>query len=232
MEDFFDTFFGEFGWVTVLVVLGFGGIVFGFIEWIWWAMLLILLGILFVIGFIVFFCAKNGDSDVDDEEEKKEIENTSYKCDNCGAPVSKIISYDDYGVKKVKYKCTFCNTCYSKNQVLSILDSSKSISVVDLDDWEEEYFEVCDLMFFRPYNKHTMKQIDRKHEKLKEKIDNFEEPYGYSSLDDEDILNNAYDFFSDNQDEIEEYFKKFGEEEIRKRYDFYTKYNSIVNDED
>ena len=34
LEDFFDAFFGELGWLFTLIVLALGGIVFAFIAWI------------------------------------------------------------------------------------------------------------------------------------------------------------------------------------------------------
>ena len=52
LEDFFDAFFGELGWLFTLIVLALGGIVFAFIAWIWWAMLLIILGIFAIAGII------------------------------------------------------------------------------------------------------------------------------------------------------------------------------------
>ena len=232
LEDFFDDFFGEYAWVTFVIVLALGGIVFGFVAWIWWAMLLIILVPIVII--VIYLIIDNRDGfDGGDEEQPgtDSVESTSYKCDSCGAPVSKFVTYDNYGKKKIDYKCTYCNTCYTKNQLLGIFDSSNSISFIDLDDWEEEYFEVCDLMFFRPYNRHTMKQIDRKYERLQEKIDNCEEIYD-NSFDDQEILDKAYDFFSDNEDEIDAYFKKYTEEEIKDRYDFYTKYNSLIDEDD
>ncbi len=232
LEDLFDDIFDEYGWVTFLAVLGLGGIVFGFIAWVWWAMLLIICVPIAIV--VIYLIIDSRDSYYDNNvvQESNSAEETGYECSSCGAKLSKIVSYDDYGRKRVNFKCPYCNNTYSKDQILGLLDSSKSISFIDLDDWEEEYFEVCDLMFFRPYNRHTMKQIDRKHEKLQEKIDNFEDLYDGNGLDDEDILNSAYDFFSDNEDEIEDYFKKYTEEEIKNRYDFYTKYNSMINEED
>ena len=94
----------------------------------------------------------------------------------------------------------------------------------DLGDFEEEYFEACERMLFRPYNLHTEKQIERKYKSLTDKIDSFEDVYddiGYFYSD--DILEKAYEFLNDNTEEIEEYFDKYGEEEIKKRYDVYVR---------
>lgn len=55
LEDFFDAFFGELGWLFTLIVLAIGGIVFGFIvAWYWWSILLILLVVFLVIILISF----------------------------------------------------------------------------------------------------------------------------------------------------------------------------------
>ena len=78
-------------------------------------------------------------------------------------------------------------------------------------------------MDFRPYNFHSEKQIERKRDKLKKMIDNYEQIYDdvYFSMDAEEILEEAYDFFIENESEIKEYFDKYGETEIKNRYEAY-----------
>ena len=52
LEDFFDTFFGEGGWITLLVILGLGGLVYAFI-WNWLVMLFITIGLIIVSGIVL-----------------------------------------------------------------------------------------------------------------------------------------------------------------------------------
>ena len=79
-------------------------------------------------------------------------------------------------------------------------------------------------MQFKPHNKHSEKQIERKYEKLENLLDEGETIYDFDSDADEyDLLEEGYEFFSDNEDEIEEYFKRYSPEEIIKRYNFYKK---------
>lgn len=62
--DFFDTFFASFGWLTMLIVLSIGGIVYGFITWIWWAMLIIVAGLFGIAGIIAFIVHQYNDYQV------------------------------------------------------------------------------------------------------------------------------------------------------------------------
>lgn len=116
---------------------------------------------------------------------------------------------------------------------MSIDDRNGKTVEIEIDDFEEEYFEACERMLFRPYNFHSMKQIERKKTKLNEKIKRYEDIYEdvdwyYSG----DILNDSYDFFIDNEREIKEYFDKYGEEEIKKRYEAYTDGGGEEDEED
>ena len=95
----------------------------------------------------------------------------------------------------------------------------------ELTDFEEEYFDACLVMGFRPHNVHTQKQIDRKHDKILDQIDNGELTFDDDDREDSDILDEAYDFFSDNVDEIEEYLKTEKEEKIKAKFEYYKNSN-------
>ena len=53
LEDFFDVFFCDFGWAVFLGILALGGVIFWCLQWIWWAVLLIVLVPVIIIGIIV-----------------------------------------------------------------------------------------------------------------------------------------------------------------------------------
>ena len=168
-EDLIDTFFGESGWAFFFGVFLLGGIVFGFLNWIWWAMLLIL-GIP-LIGLIVFIIIIHRDESKQIESsDDEEIIQTNMNCPNCGAKIIKQPFYDDDGNKNYQYKCDHCNTVFSKVDIFSITHPEEKQKIFDLDDWEEEYFEACDGMQFNAHNIHTEKQIKRKYDTLKEFI--------------------------------------------------------------
>ena len=93
LEDFFD----EGGWLVILAGLAVAAIVYGFIYWIWWAMLIITVGVaalaLIVAGVYVHYENSGYDNeDVDYIEDKKDEETTRYKCPNCGAAIVKYTS--------------------------------------------------------------------------------------------------------------------------------------------
>ena len=240
--DFEEFFVYEHGWVTLLVVLGIELIVFACIFWIWWAMLIIVFGMSAVAGIIAFFVirARSAEYDDEDEEDDEDAQPTRFKCPNCGGAIVKIeVDYDlTHGKPTYIYKCPYCGITFEEKDV-SKLDKTSGkgdvaavkngndngdLTYSDLNDFEEEYFEACERMLFRPYNLHTEKQIERKYKNLSDKIDSFEDIYDdigyfYSA----DILEKAYDFLNDNEEEIQEYFDKYGEEEIKKRYDVYDR---------
>jgi len=235
IEDFFD----DFVWVTLLVCLAIGGIVFGFLNWYWWAMLLILGGIIAVaIPIIIIVLSVRRKEEKAFEEEIKKVveekEQTSYNCPNCAAKITKIIRTDYYGHKKIKYVCEHCNTTLNKGEVLAFTNPDTKIEAYDLDDWEEEYFDACETLNFKPHNHHSEKQIDRKVESLQERIDNGEDIYEVDDYDydQEDILNTAYDFFIENTDEIDEYLEQHTKEEIQKRYNYFLSLHEFEEDED
>ena len=221
IADFFD----EGGWITILAVAVISAIVYGFIYWIWWAMLIITVGVaalaLIVAGVYAHYENSGYDNeDVDYSEDKKDEETTRYKCPNCGAAISKI-----YVGGNIVYKCAYCNTTFDKKDlklVVSIDDRNGKTVEIEIDDFEEEYFEACERMNFRPYNIHSAKQIERRRDKLDRLIQNGEDVYDEDCYDQDEILEDAYDFFIDNEREIKEYFDKYGDEEIKKRYEAYA----------
>ena len=105
---------------------------------------------------------------------------------------------------------------------MSIDDRNGKTVEIEIDDFEEEYFEACERMNFRPYNIHSAKQIERRRDKLDRLIQNGEDVYDEDCYDQDEILEDAYNFFIDNEREIKEYFDKYGEEEIKKRYEAYA----------
>lgn len=233
--DDLEDFFAEGGWLVILAGLAVAAIVYGFIYWIWWAMLIITVGVaalaLIVAGVYVHYENSGYDNkDVDYSEDKKDEETTRYKCPNCGAAISKI-----YVGGNIVYKCAYCNTTLDKKDlklVVSIDDRNGKTVEIEIDDFEEEYFEACERMLFRPYNFHSMKQIERRRDKLDRLIQNGEDVYDEDYYDQDEILEDAYEFFIDNEREIKEYFDKYGEEEIKKRYEAYADGGGAEDEED
>ena len=225
--DFLDDFFTEYVWVTFLICGAIGAAVFGFLNWYWWATLLILSGvglIAIIVAVIVYKINKKAEREYEEavNEVDEEKEQTMHSCPNCGAKITKITTTDYYGHKKIKYVCEHCNTVMDKKTAFEMAHPNSEIEVFDLDDWEEEYFDACRKLEFKPHNHHSEKQIDRRVASIEERIDNCEDVYDETDgLDQYDILNNAYDFFIDNCDEIEDYLDKYKKEEIQKRYTYY-----------
>lgn len=224
--DFFESYFECFAWLTFLIVCAIGAIVFGFLNWYWWAMLLIILGVISIpIIIVIVIVAKGKQEDKEWEENSKKKtehkEQTSYNCPNCGAKIVKITITDLNGNSEIKHKCEHCGSVMTKRQMLGIQDPDIELQAYDLDDWEEEYFIACLRMNFKPHNHHTQKQIDKRQESIQAKIDDGEEIYEDEEEYDEDILNEAYEFFTDNVDEIQEYLKKYPKEEIQKRFKYF-----------
>ena len=239
LGDFFD----DCGWITFVVVLCVELTVFGFIFWKWWAMLIIV-GSIVVVAVVVFvllmhFLNKYDEYD-DSEDEDDEYAPTHYKCPNCGAAVSKFLTDYDYTHAKpiYGYKCLYCGVEFDEKGIKEIAQKARNsnderglngkvgdktnLNYADLTDFEDEYFMACDRMLFRPYNLHSSKQIERRFEALLEQINNFKDIYDdidwYNS---EDVLQRSFDFLEDNDEEIKEYFDKYGGEEIQNRYQVY-----------
>lgn len=240
-----DFFIDEYGWITIVAILALALVVYGFIYWLWWAMLIIVggLAVIAVIVFLIFYALDGGferyddndyiDDDSDDDEESGKRVITRYKCPNCGAAITK---YENPFGDKKKYRCDYCGTSFEKKDlkiITTCINENNEKTEIEIDDFEEEYFEACERMDFRPYNRHTYKQIDRKRDKLQDMLDNCKNIYeDVSSYDSEDILDNAYDFLTDNEGEIEEYFDKYGEATIKERYEAYRKTEGDDNDDE
>ena len=233
VPDFFDTYFTEHAWITFLIVGILGAIVFGFLNWLWWAMLLILLGpiVLVIILIVVFHLKDKKDDKIFEENAKKKTEakeTTAYNCPNCGARIVKTTITDLNGNEETRYSCEHCNTVFNKKQMVGITDSDFIIEPCDLDDWEEEYFRACIILNFKAHNHHSEAQLDRRVESIQDKIYSCDFTYDDDEEDDDDILNSGYDFFIENIDEIEEYLKNTSKEEIQKRFKYYC----FINEED
>lgn len=216
LEDFFTC---EYGWVTIIAVAVIAPIIYGFIYWIWWAMLIIMSVAAVIAAVTVYLVVRHENADYDGETDYDEDDDelTRYKCPNCGAAISKVYTDGEIG-----YKCAYCNTTFEKKDMKLVI-AVDGAGYIEIDDFEEEYFNACERMDFRPYNFHSEKQIERKRDKLKKMIDNYEQIYDdvYFSRDAEEILEEAYDFFIENESEIKEYFDKYGETEIKNRYEAY-----------
>lgn len=227
-----DDFFESYAWVTFLACATIGATVFGFLNWLWWATLLILLAIVpieIVIVIAVYKWRKKEEVEDPEYASEETEEQTSYSCPNCGAKIFKTTIIDSYGKKEIKYTCKHCNSVIEKNQMFSIANPEEEIETFDLDDWEEEYFDACEALDFKPHNHHSEKQIDRRVESIQEKIDDGEDVYETDDYDQEDILNSAYDFFIDNLDEIEEYLEQHSKEEIQKHFNYYCRMQEFEN---
>lgn len=236
LSDFLDDFFGEFVWVTFLACCAIGAIIFGILNWYWWAVLLILGGIVLItiiVVIIVYNVKKRGEREYEEavNEVEEEKEQTMHSCPNCGAKITKITTTNYYGHKSIKYVCEHCNTAMDKKTAFEMVHPESKIEFFDLDDWEEEYFDACRKLEFKPHNHHSEKQLDRRVSNIEERIDNCEDVYDETEgLDQYDILNNAYDFFIDNMDEIEDYLDKYQKEEIQKRYAYYCVSQELEED--
>ena len=231
--DIFDIFFEEFGWVTVAIIGAIGGIIFGFIAWIWWAMLLITIALIpiTIVVAIIIYRRIALDREEDEKERKKvEIIKTSYECKNCGAKILQKTYTDDDDCKKVVYYCEHCGSMYTKEELSTSPKKTKTkTNDRELDDWEEEYFKACEIMEFKPYNMHTEKQIDRKRDRLQDLYDEGEYEYEDEVMDTEEALDYATEFLCDNENEIQDYLEQYTLEEIKKRYEYYL---SLVDEED
>ncbi len=234
--DFEDFFISEKGWVTILAVCGATGIVYGFIFWIWWAMLIITVGVILltVIGFVIYrkkYSAYAESIEYDESATQK----TNHRCPNCGANLMEIQNGYGFTGNKKKYYCDYCGTYFTKKEVL--LQGAKEASEtepcgVELSDFEEEYFDACYRFHFRPYNAHTERQIERRYESVQQQIWDNEELYEDTD-DPEEALDGAHEFFRAEAEEILNYLNGREESEIRTRYEFYLEnYISGADDED
>ena len=229
--DFGDFFIDEYGWVTVLAVCGVSGIVLGCIYWIWWAALLIGLGVALCVGVGIVLYNKYAWGDVGEEEEEDPAEEkkSNFRCPNCGAQLVK---------GRKQFRCPYCGTYFTKKELREDRareqgeEFPKDVPAPDLDDFEEEYFDACFRLDFRPYNAHTEKQLERRYNKLSEQLSCGEFTYcddedGYQS---EDMLEEAYSFFREEGKAIARYLNESDADEIRKRYEFFCQ--ALTSDDD
>lgn len=133
-EEFFIEFFVEsFGWITLSIVSVLGGIICGFIFWHWKIMLIITIFALLILGLIIWLIVKHfNKGKIFDEDIENYIDNennTKYKCNNCGANISKVFEVNENGEKNYKYICKYCNITYTKSDLLKqITEEIKTLS--------------------------------------------------------------------------------------------------------
>lgn len=223
-SDFAEYLIDDYGWINILSCVGGSAIVAGFIFWSWKIMLIIVASLVVVGAFVGLIIWKLSNRDFSEEDESyEEIISSSksvFKCKNCGASLLKQLVETDEG-RKTRYLCEHCGVSGSLKEIRQKKTDEK-IEEIEINDFEEEYFDACIVMGFRPHNRHTQKQIDRKYDKLMNQIEEDEITFEEDDRDDEDILDEAYAFFSDNVDEIDEYLTKETEENIRKKFDYYN----------
>lgn len=228
--DDFDDIVGSFiegvGWIIVLSIIGIGAIIYGFVFWIWWIMLIIVLGVA-VIAVVVWLITHNRSYRY---KETGEIENkvvkTKYKCENCGANISKIITGDGYGGERIIYKCDYCGITYDENDDYNEDEEDGGDEYDDeeitLTDFEEEYFNACEKFFYKPYNEHSASRIENKYKELCARLKHgtIYEDSDDAKIDEIDLVS-AYNFFKEQESEIEDYFLDYDEDEIKSRYEYY-----------
>ena len=229
-EDFFEDFIDDYVWITFVTCLGIGAAIFGFMFWIWWVVLLILVAVIAIVAtvsIIVYVRYKKEDEMAQIYNVKEKIQ-TQFDCKNCGAKITKIIEENCFGNQKVRYICEHCNTVYEKRDLYSLSNKSISAEPCDLDDWEVDYFEACFRLNFKPHNKHTGKQLERRHDSLYDKICNEEIIYDdVDDYDQEEVLDDAQDFFENNEEEIAEYLNSKDPNDIAKRFAYFLQVNQM-----
>ncbi|MBO7528207.1 MAG: hypothetical protein J6T74_10040, partial [Clostridia bacterium] len=81
--------------------------------------------------------------------------------------------------------------------------------------------EMCWVLNISPQEVHSEKQIEHKYNVFSAKIGNGSITYDDDDFDDEDVLYNAYDYFCENIDEINDYINLNNPTDIKKRYHYY-----------
>lgn len=211
-DGFVEYLIDDFGWLNILICVVLSAIIAGFIFWSWLIMLIIMLALLVIGAIVAIIIYKKNNDDNEDYDEEIIERKSNFKCESCGAHLirQEIETYDGL---EVNYICEHCGISFDKSELNKNKKSNKKEinEEIDLTDFEEEYFENCLIMNFRPYNKHTISQIERKYDKL---IDECEI--------DEDDLDSAYDYFCENLDEIDEYIEN--EKSIKERFEYYKEH--------
>ncbi len=239
--DLGDFFIDEHGWITITAVLGGGLVIAGFIFWIWWATLIIVIavaGITIAAYYIYEYVEYGGygsEDEAEEEDDEKTTEKSKYKCVNCGANLIRVIKNGSLNAKNSYYRCEYCGINYTKRDLMQTVkneDSSNArFSGIELNDFEEEYFEACEKLGFRPYNEHSEKEIERRYNKLSEKL--YEEDGNFSDDDlseQEEALDYANDFFAENDREITKYIANTPQDDIKLRYEYYIYLNNEETD--
>jgi predicted RNA-binding Zn-ribbon protein involved in translation (DUF1610 family) len=265
-----DWFTDEFGWAVILACLALFGVIFGFIFWIWWAMLiitvsviatiivcavhansqssidvmdwltddsgwivllmcLVLTGVLAGIVLGILFWLQNREDTEDEEceeDEESEEQKSNYDCPNCGSKIVRVVFYKA-DRKNSKYECRYCDTNFKKNQLVNDADSKSEKS---LSTFEQEYFEACYIMALSPLEKHSKAMIERKYKKQEHKIEEGELVFHWDSIDCDEMLENAKEFFADFKEEIGAYLAESKKPETSEKWKHFV--NNIGEDKD
>ena len=232
--DFEDFFFDGYGWVTITAVCVLTGIVFGFIFWVWWAMLIIVGAVLLLGGGIAIVLYKKAGSYQTEEEGDEEVTEvkTNFRCPNCGGYIIKGEAH-----RKKRYHCPYCNTVFTLKELqrgeatTSGQEIKDKSAVTDLSDFEEEYFDACYRLMLRPYNEHSKRQLERRYEQLQNRLIDVDKLYEDTDRDDDELLDEAYEFLSEEKEAIEAYLNEEQEEVIKARYEYFLE-NYISGEED
>ena len=239
LEDFFVY---EYGWVTILAVCLVSGVVLGCIFWIWWAVLLIAAALCVLGGIGLFAHIKyNRQEDNFEETDFSEDDMTekikrNYKCPNCGAQIFEE-KKTALANRAVRFYCTHCGTYFTERELKGFVDDDSKLEYsedIDLTDFEEDYFEACYRLNFRPYNAHSKRQLERRYETIQNQI--WEHDFVYDDDEDgsesEEILDGAYEFFKEESAAIEQYLNDRTETEIKARYEYFLENYIEDGDED
>lgn len=243
LEDvgFLEYFVDDGGFLVLLGLVILGAIIFGFIFWNWWIMLIILVPIiLVVVGLAIWFIKKDLKEAAIEEGEKRRRKNytehmlTNYKCQNCGASLTKIKTVKN-GKKTVVYSCEHCGVTYDQNEIKldEKIENTKGSKDFDLTDFEEEYFNSCYVLGIKPYNEVSETTLERKkNKKINQLIDEYDAEDEYD-LEDESPeyaeLIDSYEYLFDIEEELETYKEENDTDEIKEKYNYYLK-NYIKND--
>jgi len=243
LEDvgFLEYLVDDGGFLVLLGLVVLGAIIFGFIFWNWMIMLIIFVPIILAfIGFAIWFIKKvNKEGAIEEEEEhrrKNYTENilTNYKCQNCGASLTKVKTVKN-GKKSVVYNCEHCGVSYDQNVIKldEKTEGAESSKELDLTDFEEEYFNSCYVLGIKPYNEVSETTLERKKtKKINQLLDEYDAEDEYD-LEDESPeyaeLIDSYDYLSEIEEELETYKEENDADEIKAKYDYYLK-NYIKND--
>ena len=232
IEDYRDWFTDELP-LSLLFPGGLGlvaSVIVGFIFWIWWIMLIILIAVILLtsIGIYIFLKIREKYIEKQCAFEVAAEELTNYNCPNCGGKITRKILENAYEKKSV-FSCDYCGISHKKRGLInSGIGAGREIS---LSDFETEYFDFCHTFSFKPQEKHTIKQVERRYEKLEDNFENFERETDEIYECGSDVLERLYNFFADELFAINKYIDEQTPETIKNRFDYYVDVY-LENDDD